>query len=261
MGIFDFPAPFFYFIDKTLGFLPDFVRLVFWSTLAGAFSMACYAWISPQSRISNVKVALREAQGMLATSDESFAELRLLIKRTLLLALKHLMLVFIPALISSLPLIWILVWSSSQFGYQFPKPGETISFNAQPTSAGAKLKWLTESAGTEYVSPKYNGAVWSVNWPGTGHSLSLSDERGNQLMTIPPPLAIPQIHKQMWWNSLLGNPLGYLPRHSTVDLVEIDLPSRQYLPGGPAWFNGWLTLFFIVATCSALLIKWLFRIH
>jgi hypothetical protein len=261
MGILDLPAPVFYFLDNTFDFLPDFVRLAFWSVLAGALSMAFYALISPQDRISRVKVALREAQGLLATSDESFAELQQLVKRTLSLAFKHLMLVFVPALVSSLPLICILVWASSQFGYQFPMPGETIRLSVQPTSAAPKLNWLLDLAGPDYLSPDYTGSVWTVAWPAEDHSLTISDEEGNQLISIPPPIAIPQIHKRLWWNSLVGNPLGYLPQTGPVESVALDLSERHYLPIGPGWLRGWLTLFFIGATLSALITKWLFRIH
>ncbi len=261
MGVLDVPAPVFYFLDNTFDFLPDFVRLAFWSVLAGALSMAFYALISPQASISRVKVALREAQGLLATSDESFAELQLLVKRTLSLAFKHLMLVFVPALVSSLPLICILVWASSQFGYQFPQPGEAVSVSARPASAAPELNWITDLAGPEYPSPEYSSSVWTVAWPDGGHSLTLGDEKGNQLIRIPPPIAIPQIHKRLWWNSLVGNPLGYLPHLSTVDSVIFDFPARHYLPIGPGWLRGWLPFFFIAATFSALTIKWLFRIH
>ncbi len=223
--------------------------------------MALYALISPQARIAGVKVALREAQGLLAASDESFAELKLLVQRTLSLAFKHLMLVFVPALVSSLPLICILVWASSQFGYQFPMPGETISLSVQPTSAVPKLNWLLDLAGPDYVSPEYTGSVWTVVWPAEDHSLTISDAEGNQLISIPPPFAVPQIHKRLWWNSLLGNPLGYLPQTGPVDSVALDLPARHYLPIGPGWLRGWLALFFIAATLSALTIKGFFRIH
>ena len=139
MGIFDLPAPVFYFLDEKLSFLSDFIRLFSWGVLAGVLGIVFYALISPQNTISRVKGALREAQGQLAASDESFGELWQLIKTTLTLSLKHLGLVFVPALVSSLPIICILAWASNQFSYHFPEPGELISLSAQPESVASKL--------------------------------------------------------------------------------------------------------------------------
>jgi hypothetical protein len=39
MGIFDFPAPIFHFIDNSVDFLPDFLSLLGWGILGGVLSM------------------------------------------------------------------------------------------------------------------------------------------------------------------------------------------------------------------------------
>ena len=256
MGIFDLPAPVFYFLDEKLSFLSDFIRLFSWGVFAGVLGIVFYALISPQNTISRVKGALREAQGQLAASDESFDELWQLIKTTLTLSLKHLGLVFVPALVSSLPIICILAWASNQFSYHFPEPGELISLSAQPESAASKLGWQSGA-----TTPRYEDAIWQFEWPDQAQTLAVSDGVGNLLLTIPPPAAIPQIHKQLWWNSLLGNPAGYLPHQSPVESVVISLPEQRYLPFGPAWVSNWLTLFFIAAMFSGMLAKWVFKIH
>lgn len=256
MGIFDLPAPVFYFLDDQLSFLPAFIRLFFWGVLAGVLGIVFYALISPQNIISEIKGELREAQGQLAASDESFDELWQLIKKTLSLSLKHLGFVFVPALVSSLPIICILAWASNQFSYNFPAPGEHISLSAQPASAASTLAWSPGS-----TTPRYKDSTWQFEWPAQAQSLAISDGGGKLLLTIPPPAAIPQIHKQLWWNSLLGNPAGYLPPQSTVESVVITLPEQRYLPFGPAWMGNWLTLFFAAAMFSGLLAKWLFKIH
>lgn len=256
MGIFDFPAPLFSFLDNAIVFLPGFVRLLVWSILGGVLSMVFYAFLSPQTKIFELKIALRESQGMLATSDESFAELWGLVVKTLSLSLRHLMLVFIPAIISSLPLVCILTWASSQFGYQFPEPGAQVSMSGLPAPATAEIKLAL--SGTD---SKYAGSASEFAWPGEGQRLSLSDKAGNLLIEIPPPAAIPQIHKRLWWNNFFGNPVGYLPQQSSVNSVSIALPAKEYLPIGPDWLRSWLTLFFIAAMCSAVATKLIFRIH
>ena len=256
MGFFDLPAPAFYFLDEKVAFLPDFVRLFSWGVLAGILGIVLYAFISPQKTISRIKGELREAQGELAASDESFDELWHLVKRTLGLSIKHLGFVFTPALVSSLPIICILAWASNQFSYQFPAAGEAVSVSAQPESVTSTLKWQP-NAGTA----RYEDSAWQVEWPAADQRVSLSDEQGNLLLALPLPAAIPQVHKQVWWNSLLGNPAGYLPPESPVDAVNISIPEQRYIPFGPAWVGNWLTLFFIAAMFSGLVTKWLFKIH
>lgn len=256
MGLFDIPAPLFLFVDNSIGFLPALLRLLIWGVLGGVLSILCYGLLSPQKRISEVKVALRKAQGLLASSDDSFAELWSLITRTLSLSLKHLMLVFIPALLSSLPLIFLLVWASSHYGYELPKPGERVSATIYPESAAQRLVWAANAGSAEL-----DGSTWIFSWPAEAGSLQLSDDDGNVLIEIPPAVAIPQIHQRTGWNNWLGNPLGYLPQRSPVESIILDLPEKHFLSVGPAWFRGWMAIFFMSAMFSAVISKWLFKIH
>ncbi len=256
MGIFDLPAPLFYFFDNKISFLPDLLRLFTWGTLAGALGMIFYALISPQGTIATTKLELREAQGRLAQSDDSFDDLWQLIKKTLALSFKHLGLIFIPAFVSSLPVICILAWTSNEFSHDFPEAGEYVGLSVQPQSGVSELVWQSAE-----LNPTYVDSSWQFVWPDDGQSVSVSDELGNVLATFPLPAAIPQIHKKLWWNQLLGNPAGYLPSQSPINLIVIDFPEAKYIPFGPAWLRNWLTFFFLEVICSGLVIKWLFRIH
>ncbi|MFT4518053.1 MAG: hypothetical protein ACI9JM_000430 [Halioglobus sp.] len=255
MGILDFPAPVFSFLDQLIAFLPSIVRLGLWGALGGVLSMLFYSLISPQDRLSEVKVALREAQGQLASSDDSFDELMQLVKKTLSLSLKHLSLVLFPALVSSLPLVCILAWSSTHFGYQFPEPGEQLSVNVQPESAATQVGWRLDGVALPELSAS------QIEWPGPNQILQLHDRGADVLLTLPAAAAIPQIHKKLWWNNLLGNPAGYLPDNSPVDLVAISLPPQRHLAVGPVWLGDWMVLFIIAALVAALLVKWQFKIH
>ena len=254
MGILDFPAPVFSFLDQLIAFLPDAVRLGLWGALGGVLSMVFYSLISPQRRISDVKVALREAQGQLAGSDDSFDELMQLIRKTLSLSLKHLSLVLLPALVSSLPLVCILAWASTQFGYQFPEPGEQLGVSVQPESAATQVGWQRDGGALQEFAPH-------IEWPGPHQTLQLHDRKGNVLLTLPAAAAIPQVHKKLWWNSLLGNPAGYLPDSSPVDLVVIGLPPQRLVAVGPPWLGNWMVLLILAALVAAVLAKWRFKIH
>ncbi len=257
MGIFDLPAPFLQFIDNGVAFLPAIFRLTLWSALAGVLSMALYALVSPQKKISTVKIALRKSQGILAESDESFTELLTVVRKTLSLSFQHLGLVLGPALLSSLPLICIMAWTSSQFGHVFPEAGDRFTLSARPESAAASFSW--QMAGV--TAPIHEAGIWTAEWPNQSQRLVLNDKDDSPLLEIPLVAPIPQIHKRLWWNSLLGNPAGYLPDQSSVDLIRINLPARQYLPFGPDWVGNWLTLFLIASVSGALLTKKIFKIH
>lgn len=257
MGLLDFPAPLFQFIDGLMGFLPPFLRLTLWSAVAGMLSMWLYGLVSPQKRISRVKVELRAAQGALATSDESFGELLGEVRKTLGLSLRHLALVFGPALVSAVPLLCIIAWSSTQFGHTFPQAGEPVTVSVAPAGAADKLQWQTPGD----RRPDSDDAVWEIAWPADPERLTLVEEDVGALLDIPPRTAVPVVHKRQWWNSLLGNPAGYLPQQSSVDMVSIELPSRQFIPIGPDWARSWLTLFLIVSVIGALATKKAFRIH
>ena len=80
-------------------------------------------------------------------------------------------------------------------------------------------------------------------------------------LQLPMAAPIPQVHKRLWWNSLLGNPAGYLPDNAPVELVLLDLPPRHYLSVGPGWMGHWLTLFLLASVAGALITKKLFKIQ
>jgi len=257
MGVFDLPAPLLQLVDNGIAFLPDILRLTLWSIIAGAMSMGLYALVSPQNRISEVKAAQKQSQKLLAEIDESFAELMAAAKQTLGLSFKHLGLVLGPALVSAIPLVCIMAWSSSNFGYAFPSPGEQVSLTAYPASSTSSVYW---QQGKNEESSASEGS-WTVQWPGHPRQLVFAHEQRTTLLELPLAAPITQVHKRLWWNSLLGNPAGYLPDDAHVDAILFDLPPKQYLSFGPDWVSHWLTLFLLASVASALMTKRIFRIH
>jgi hypothetical protein len=246
VALFDLPAPILSFLDGLLQFLPPLVRLILWGLVSGVLSMLLYAALSPQGRLTAIKQELQEARSELARSDESFDELMVLVQRNLLLSFKHLGLVVLPALIASLPLISVLAWASNEFGYRFPADADEITFTVQPEELAGSLKSVNEGR---------------ITWPGTGESIAIQDGVGNTLIALPPAAPVPQIHKKLWWNTLIGNPMGYLPEETRVEAIFMDLPQQRHLDVGPNWLGHWLTIFFSALVAGALLTKYLFRIE
>ena len=255
MGVIDLPGPLFDVVEGLLGFLPTLLRLCIWSVVAGAASMLLYGVMSPQKRIAAVKVELKAAQAEMTAADESFAELMELTQKSLKLSFKHLGLVFGPALISAIPMICIMAWASNQYGYTMPAAGDPVAVTTVPEDAVQQLTWRGGA------TPTLEDTTWTVPWPGPEGVTEALHSSGNALLALPLPAPVPTVHKKVWWNSLLGNPAGYLADDAPVEVVFLELPSQNHLPFGPGWLGHWLTVFLVVSVTGALVTKSVFKIH
>jgi hypothetical protein len=254
MGLFDLPAPVFGVIDDVLAFvLPSFLRLCVWGIFAGLLTMLLYRRLSNQEKIGLLKSEQKEAQKDIAAFDGEFDELMPMIRKTLGLGFRQLGLALGPALLASLPIIFVIIWVAGQFGYSSPAPGETVHITASPARSGQSLRWTP----AEGVTDSEEG--WHVSWPASGQTVQLA--QGDQpLLSLPLPAEVPVIHKKQWWNSLMANPIGYLPDTVDTDLITIGLPPQTIIPFGPGWMQGWMFTFFMVFLISSLGFKFILRI-
>jgi len=253
VGLFDLPAPLFSVIDGGLDvFLPAVIRLILWGILAGWISMLVYRWLSNQEKIAAFKALQQQQQKQIAEFDGEFAELLPLIRRTLGLGFRQLGLALGPALLATLPALFIIVWVAGAFGYHAPLVGEDISLRAEP--AAGVLIWSSPA------QARVTDNGWIVTWPADGQTLTLGDGQ-RPLLKLPLEQAVPVIHKKRWWNLLMANPLGYLPPEGPTDVIHIDLPEQRMLGWGPAWMRGWMFSFFTAFLLSSLAFKRLLRLH
>lgn len=81
------------------------------------------------------------------------------------------------------------------------------------------------------------------------------------LLTLPLEYDIPVIHKKRWWNLLIANPLGYLPKDGKTDVIHINLPEAVIIESGPNWIHGWMFSFFITFLLSSMVFKHLLRLN
>ena len=252
MGLFDFPAPLFAAIDGLLGMaLPPLLRLVFWGILAGWLTMVVYRRLSNQEKIGELKAQQKVQQKKITEFDGEFEKLMPLIRHTLALGFRQLGLALGPALLSTLPVLFLIVWVAGAFGNEAPAAGSMVHLTAEPINDN--LYWSSITA----VEIAEDG--WQVNWPGPGQSLTLSDGR-QSLLTLPLEYNIPVIHKKKWWNLLMANPIGYLPDEGKTDVIHIDLPEQVIMGFGPSWMCGWMFSFFLTFLLSSLGFKLLLRI-
>ncbi len=254
MGLLDFPAPLFSWVDAVLmGPLPPLMRLCFWGVFGGGLSMLIYQVLSPQDRLAQVKKQAARALKTLAGYDGDFEGLWPLLKNSIGLSLKQIGLALGPTIAASLPVLFILVWMSNTYDGAQPQPGEQIQFSVAPDTQAI---WLTLAQSSTKVA-----ALRQISWPGLGEKIQLYDARGVALATLPLPSAVPVLHKRFWWNAIIGNSSGYLPAESDVEQIKFALPVKTYLDFGPNWLGSWEVVFFAVLIFSSLAIKFIFRIH
>jgi hypothetical protein len=240
VGLLDLPAPLFAWLD---GFFSSFAsptpRLVLWGVIGAVLSMGAYWLLSPQKRIARAKAEAIAARRALDAYDGEFAGAWPLIGRVLSPALRQLGLVTGPAVLASLPVLALLVWLSTAYGYAFPSDGDI------------PVRTLPE-AGAVRAQP--------VQVP-TGHQVVVLDDAGNVVERIALSAPVPTIHKRQWWNALVGNPIGYLPDSSPLEWIELGLPQREYLTVGPVWMRAWYVVFLGVLLAASLAIKFAARIE
>ncbi|MEZ5832816.1 MAG: hypothetical protein R3D05_16710 [Dongiaceae bacterium] len=231
MGLLDLPAPLFDLVDRSLAALPPLLRLILWAIAGAMVSLALYRWLSPQRRIAETKAAAQEARRRLSTHDGDLESALPLMRKSMKLALRHVVLVFPAALVASLPVLALLVWLDGAYGYRLPDESQAPAIAVEPQTFAAQWRPI-----------------------GAGGQIELRDLAGAEVAQLTLAKPATRIEKRHWWNLLVGNPAGYLPNDGPVEGVSIALPERQYLPIGPDWARSW----FAVALASLLIASLLF---
>ncbi|HEY5776753.1 MAG TPA: hypothetical protein VIS57_11745 [Xanthomonadales bacterium] len=250
--MFDLPGPLFGVIDGVLAMaLSPLLRLVIWGVLAGWITMLVYRLFSNQEKIGALKALQKSQQKAIAEFDGEFAQLLPLIRQTLGLGFKQLGFTLGPALLATVPVLFVVIWVAGEFGHTSPAAGSELVLSVEP--ANSDIHWSPAS------SARADESGWVVRWPAQGQSLTMSD--GHQtLLVLPLKHDIPVIHKKRWWNLLVANPLGYLPEEGTTDIVHIGLPEVVIIASGPAWLRGWMFSFFLAFILSSVGFKFLLRL-
>jgi hypothetical protein len=211
-GIFDIAAPLLGYFDALLApLLSALSRLAVWAACGSIFSMGLYWLFSPQKKIIGLKSEVAAARTAILKYDGDFSGLLPIVARSLRLSLHHLALVLVPALLASLPLVFLLVWMSNTYDREFPPPGMPIRIEISPRESG--ISWSAETTAMS------GGGGLEVEWPHPGKPLQAFDKAGTLLFELPLAAATPVVQKRQWWNAFFGNPSGYLPSRAIVENV------------------------------------------
>lgn len=238
MGLLDLPAPILSWTDGQFGrAAPETARILLWAAMAAILSMLLYWLLSPQRRLARLAAEERSLRDRLNDAPAKMADGLASAGRLLRLALLRLGLVLLPACIATLPVICIMAWLHTHYAYEMPPANAEIAVRVAPGRAEGRLV------------------------AGNPARVEVRDAGGALLQSVPLGAAVPTVHKRVWWNALIGNPLGYLPDNSAIDRIEIDLPEKRYLSIGPDWMRTWEALFIAALLAGSLVIKLLFRIR
>jgi hypothetical protein len=218
---------------------------VIWGLVAAVLSMGLYWLFSSQAKLTDIKIRAMKARQDLNAFDGEFTEAWPLMRSMLGLSLRQLGMTTMPALLASIPVLALIVWLGTAYGYALPDGSEDIAVETVPSQPVSAAYQASDAA----ASP--------TNFP----RLLITDDTGGVVSDIALAAPVPTIHKKQWWNALFGNPLGYLPEDGAIDAIQIGLPERDYLGFGPGWLRPWYVLFFTILVLGSLAIKMTLRIE
>ena len=255
-GLLDLPAPALDAIDGLLEAvrLPALLRVAYYAAMCAWIGMRIYARLSDQTRMTALREEIAQTQRALATHQGSFADLNVLIRRNLRSSLRQLGLTLLPALIASMPLLFVLPWLSNRFGLEPPLANAPVTVCVQPAAAAGALRPATS------LAPPVDGC-WTIAWPAGNTGIAFVDARGAATYALPAAPRSDIVHKFTFYNWLIGNPDGYLPEAMPADAIHTALNARALIAIGPGWMRGWEFPFFLVLIGVSLVFKLRWGLH
>ncbi len=259
MGLFDLPTPLFNLLDGLISFIPELFRLIIWGLIAGYGSMWLFKRCSNQAKIQGLKQQVKANQKLMASFEGEMGELMPLVGTTLKLAFKQLGAALGPALLVSIPVIFMLAWLSNSYGLVQPNAGENYLAETQTTIESGFDPNDYQWENTERVRWGNDDQTWGFVWPEADQELKLN--RGDiNIFSISATNISPVIHKKQWWNWLIANPMGYLPADSKMELMRFNFQQNKIQEMGPTWMHGWMFTFFMSFLVFSLAFKFILKI-
>ena len=264
MGLLDLPAPLLQAVDGWLALLlPALLRVWLYGAISGVVSMALYRRWSAQSKLAALSERTRALRQELAGYDGPFDGLMTRVGELLRLSGRHLRLSFVPAMLSGLPVLFLLPWLSNHFGHQWPSTGDALQVQPQGLSVPVEaLQWSGPDGATAVHWDPDSGS-WALSWPAAEQPVEL--RQGElRLLTLPPAgdYAIPVLHKRsLPFNWLIANPAGYLPDDGPLQAVALDLPPQALHGLGPGWLRHWLAMYLLPLLAVSLWLRWRWRLQ
>lgn len=228
-------------------------RIAVFAALGSIASMLLFKRLSNQDELATLKQEIKVVQKELVGEQGSLKKVLL---QNLKLTGRQLWLSFWPALLASVPVLFLLAFSSNQFGVETANPGARIyvtpiGLQGSPAAyrwQGVNAQWDARKKAWTFYQPE----------PGQTASLMLGDQQQLSLPTVVPTSVI---HSKLWWNFLIANPAGYLDANATIGRFEISAPTQVIINWGPGWMRGWLFAFMLFLVLFSVAIKVVWKIQ
>lgn len=262
-SLFDLFSPWLSGLDSVLSdalALAPVWRIAIFAALASVASMWLFKRLSNQDELANLKQEIKDVQKQLLSSDRQQGgpdkDLRQSLKRNFKLTGRQLWLSFWPALAASVPVVFLLVFCSNQFGSEAFEPGSRVYVTPiDLQNSPADYEWLGVNA--QWDARK---KAWTFYQPAPGQRASLMLAEQPQL-SVPTAAPASVLHKKQAWNYLIANPAGYLDSSATVERFEFNAPTQVIIGWGPGWMRGWLFAFIVFLLVFSIAIKILWKIE
>jgi hypothetical protein len=258
-ALFDLLSPALSLIDDVLSnslALAPVWRIAIFAALGSAVSMSLFNRLSNQVELADLKRQIRKVQKKLAGSDMEPGNLKKIIRQNLKLTGRQLKLTFWPALVASIPVLFLLAFGSNQFGVATPESGFRVYVTPQDFQ-GSPLEYEWLGVNAQWDARK---KAWTFHQLDPGQTTSLMLGSQKQL-GLPTSVPITVIHKKRWWNYLFANPAGYLDANVNIGLFAFNTPAQVIINWGPGWMRGWLFAFLLFLVMFSIAIKVVWKIH
>jgi len=254
MGLFDGILSLFSGIDGMVaGVIPEVVRLVLWGAIASILSMAIYFLLSSQEKIIRLKSDIAKARNDLINYEDDFKRIWHPVFRLIGLSLKQVGYSIIPTIAGALPVILLIIWVGMAFNFPPLEKNAVVEIAIHPSSASIRL----ENGSSKL--PAADGGT--LVWIGGNDPFKVIDSDDRVVAVFPLAVSSPELSKRKWWNTLFGDPNGYIPDDSPVEKIEINIPKNYYLPFGPDWMRSAEVVFILTVLVCSLSIKFIFHIQ
>ncbi len=258
-SVFDLLSPALSGIDSVLGNgagLAPVWRIAFFAALGSIVSMLLFKKLSNQAALADLKQEIKAVHEQLVRPGNAHSSLGGVVQQNLRLTGRQLWLSFWPALFASVPIVFLLVFCSNQFGVEQPSTGSRVYVTPIDLQATpAEFEW--QGVNAQWDARK---AAWTFYYPEPGQkvSLMLGDR---QQFGFPTAIPASVLHSRKWWNFLVANPAGYLDEHAGAGRFEFNTPTQVIINWGPGWMRGWLFAFMVFLVLFSVAIKIVWKIH